>query len=198
MPEKVHLGKMKTDSFSQNISSTQFSENLLSEYHKTGLFNGCYTMQGNINNKVASFNYWHKRTGLLSKKNIYRGYLGEQETQVVIEKDRITGNVSNKEVNLSVKNNFFGKSFTISGNIGDKEINIQRGTSISEAKDGNDILTLCMSLYRNAINVKNGKFDSLKLSKQADINMQQAMLMNMMAQQQMMASTMPMQEEQGN
>ncbi len=185
-PKKVYSGKMQLDSFSQNVSGSQFSENLFSQYHKIDLFNGYYTVQGNINNKTASFNQSEEKTGLLSKKNIYKGYFGDKKAEITIENDKITGKVDEKEINLAVKHNIVGKGFSISGNIGDKEINIQSGSEICEAKDENDILTLCMSLNGNAINIKDGKFDSLGLSKEAYEIQQQAMMADLMMQQQAM------------
>lgn len=201
-PKKINLGEMPNDSFQKKSSPLQFSENLTSKYHRTGLFKGYYTMQGNINDKKVSLELNKERTGLLSFKKNYTGNIGEQKVQVTVNKNTVTGAIDDKEVNLSYNKDFIGKGFSITGNIGDKEINIQRGTSVSEAEGDKDILTLCMSLCGKEIKTKNGQFDSLGLSRQAEIEVTEAMMYDIMfsqnqamQQQQMMMQQQMMQQQ---
>ncbi len=183
MTNKKSLPKISNDSFNKSVQNYGFNESLFSKYNRTSLFNGYITFVGDINGKPTVLKQNRERTGLLTFKNSYNGYMGEKKVNLALEKNNISGVVDGKEVQLTVNKDFIGRGFSIVGKIGNKEILIQRGDSIKEAQGENDILTMCLSLHGTALKVKDGKFNLLAMSKQAEHNCNEELMMVMMQQQ---------------
>lgn len=176
------------------LSKNKFEEALVRKYHSTGFFQGFNTMEGSINDKVAYIKTSYVKTGFLSGYLGFKGTMGNENVDIKIDKNQITGLVGEKEINLTFDPGLgIFREYSITGTIGEKKIDIRKEAPVENSQGENDILALVASLLGYKLKEEKGQFASLELSQQSTIDKQIMMNQQMMDQQMMNLQMMNLQ-----
>ncbi len=179
-----------------NLSKAQFNEALVRKYNSDGFLKGHNTYEGSVNDKCVYLRQTFNKTSLFNGTCSYSGTIGNEQADITIDKNKVTGKIGDKNIDLSFDKGFlFFKPYSINGKIGDKEINITKGSDLEAAKGENDIITTIAALNGCKFNIDNQSFGNLSLSQQANNDQLMQSIMFQQQQQMMMQNQLNMQHQ---